>query len=281
MTIQMGNIWYFGFILLCAGITVGLYFLLRHKSPKTIKIVLLSMLVFNFVLHFTKGLYEPYKSDPYNLASGLWFINLCATSVLFFPLIFISKNDTWRDYMIYMGILAGAATMIYPEGVLGREVFVFETWRFYICHMLLFVVSCLMLVLGVHKLDYRRIIRIPFCALAMFLFIMVNCVLMSELGFTQVRGDNFFEINYNNQSLVWGPERVGGDFLKVFTPDFMKYVPFGEHAGELKYWPFFWLVVPTFVYGIVGCLLLCLPFEHKHIKQDWLAFREKIRQKKQ
>lgn len=280
MTVEMGNLLYFVFIFLCAGITVGLYFLLRHKSEKTIKIVLFCLLIFNVLLHFSKVFYPPYSQDPKTLMRGLGFANLCATSVLFFPIIFLSKSNTWRDYMVYMGILSGGATMIFPEGVLGEGMNTFDNWRFYICHMLLFVVSFLMLVLRVQKVDYHRIWRIPFCVYAMFLVIMMNDVLQSELGIRDLRGDDMFDINYSNESLVWGPDRVAGPLLSWLTPEFMKYVPFGEHAGEAKYWPFFWLLVPTFVYGVIGCFLLCLPFEFKHIKNDCKKLFNKFKSKK-
>ena len=44
MFIAMFNGWYFFWLLLCSGVTVGLYFLLRNKSQKTQKAVLFGIL---------------------------------------------------------------------------------------------------------------------------------------------------------------------------------------------------------------------------------------------
>ena len=276
MTVEMGSFLYFVFMFAAFGVIIGLYFLLRNKSQKTIKIVLFSMLAFNFLLHFSRAFYASSASD---FLSAVSFRNLCATSVLFFPFIFLSKNQTWRDYMIYMGIFSGLGTLIFPEGVLGDDMTRFDSWRFYICHSLLLIVSALMLLLKVQKLDYRRIWKMPFCALFMFLIIMINSVLLSELGITAARSGEVVP-NYDNESLVWYPDRAAGPFLTWLTPEFMKTIPFGPHAGEAKYWPFLWLVCPVFFYGLVGCFLLALPFEWKHIKEDFTALKQKIQNRK-
>ena len=144
MVVEIGSFLYFVFIFVCIALTVGLFFILRNKTQKTQKIVLFSLLVFNFLLHFSRAFYASGVGDFLSMVS---FRNLCATSVIFFPFIFLSKNETWRDYMVYVGILSGFGTMLYPEGVLGEEMTTFDNWRFYICHMLLFVISCLVSVL--------------------------------------------------------------------------------------------------------------------------------------
>jgi len=50
MIIEMFNGWYFFWLILCAGVTAGLYFLLRNKSAKTQKIVLFSLLPLSFII---------------------------------------------------------------------------------------------------------------------------------------------------------------------------------------------------------------------------------------
>ena len=80
--IQLGNFWYIFFILFAAGITVGLYFLLRNKSMKTKKIVIASLLIFNLALHFLRLLLPPYAGNPSLIMENAWFINICAVSVM-------------------------------------------------------------------------------------------------------------------------------------------------------------------------------------------------------
>lgn len=276
MTVEIGSFLYFLFIFVCIALTVGLYFLLRNKTPKTQKIVLLSLLVFNFVLHFTRAFYVSSVEEFFALTS---FKNLCATSVIVFPFIFISKSNTLKDYMIYIGILSGGATMLYPEGVLGHDMTSFDQWRFYICHMLLFIVSFLILILKVHKLNYHNIYKMPLCVLFMYLIIMTNSIVLGEIGVLSPRGDDPLVIGYDNESLVWRPDRLAGTILSWFTPGFMATVPTGVYAGQTFYWPFLWMVIPVILAAILGALLICLPFEWKHMKEDFLKLKQRVKNK--
>ena len=95
--VELFNFWYIFFILLISGSIVGLYFLLKNKSEKTKKIVLGSLLFFNLGLHFLKLTFPPYSTNPEIAMREVWFVNVCATSVLFFPFIFISKSPSTRD----------------------------------------------------------------------------------------------------------------------------------------------------------------------------------------
>ena len=61
----------------------------------------------------------------------------------------------------------------------------------------------------------------------------------------------------------------------------MKTIPWGAYAGQAKYWPFFYLLPGAFVYFWIIPLLLCLPWELKHIKQDFANLKNKLKQKKE
>ena len=130
--VKLFNFWYFFFIVLTAGVIVGLYFLLRNKSDKTKKIVLFSILLFNLALHFLKLTFPPYSDDLSKAMRDVWFINLCATSVLFFPFIFISKNNGAKDYMVSIGLISGFLAVLYPTEAIGNSVLSLDLWRFYI-----------------------------------------------------------------------------------------------------------------------------------------------------
>ena len=60
----------------------------------------------------------------------------------------------------------------------------------------------------------------------------------------------------------------------------MKTIPFGQFAGQAKYWPFFYLIPGALVYFWVLPLLLCLPWELKHIKSDLALLKQKFSRKK-
>ena len=270
--VELFNVWYFAFLIVGIGAIVGLYFLLRNKSLKTKKIVIASLLFFNLALHFAKMFFPPYSLDPTGQLKHLWFINVCATSVLFFPFIFISKSDTAKDYMFYLGFISGFLALLYPTEAIGKQVLTFDLWRFYICHWIIIAAPTLMVLLNVHKPSIKRIWKIPFCVSAMLLFIICNQILQSELGFINVRDGNMFDINFHNPSLIWGPTDDVAVLFSWLTPNFMKTVPIGEYAGQEKYWPFFWMLPGIFFYFLIIPMILNLIFNFKITKQEFVCF---------
>ncbi|MBQ2718441.1 MAG: YwaF family protein [Clostridia bacterium] len=256
--VELFNFFYFFFILLMSGAIVGLYFLLRSKSERTQRLVLFSLLVLNLALHFSKPLFPPYSEDPALAMSEVWFTNVCGTSVLFFPFIFLSESRTAKDYMVYLGIVSGFLALLYPTEAIGKSVLTPDLWRFYLCHGILLAVPLLTVLWGLHRPDVRRIWKIPFCAAAMLLFIIANQVLQSELGIIPLRGDDLLNVSYRNPSLIWGPTDDVAVLFSWLTPSFMKTVPAGPYAGQEKYWPFFWMLPGVLVYFLLLPLLLCL-----------------------
>lgn len=248
MTVQLFNWFYFMYIIFAIGSFVGLYFLLRKKSEKIKTIVVGAILVFNLVLHFLKLTFPPYSTNPDLAMSQIWFINICGVSILVFPIIFFSKNKTLKDFMLYLGVISGFLALVYPTEAINKDPFALDTIRFYLAHSIIIIAPLLMVSLKLHTISYRRIWAMPLIICAYLLFIMVQNVLQSELGIINLRNGDFFNPNYHNPSLVWGPTDGVAIVFKIFTPGFMKVVPYGPYQGELKFWPFFWLVPGAFVY---------------------------------
>ena len=270
----MFNGWYFFWLLICAGATVGLYFLLRRRSPVTQKAVLFGLLMLGLVLHFTKVYYPPYSVDEARMLRDSWFVNICAANIALFPIFFWSKNDRIKDYMCYIGIISGLIALFYPQEPMakvdqyGEQL---DIIRFYFHHWMVMAVPLLMVLLGLHKLSYRRILSAPTGLLLLMLFIMLNQIFQSELGFVPLRdrGD-FFGIGYKNTSYIWGPgtNDAIGEFFALFTPKIFKTVPVGEFAGQVKYWPWFWMIVPVYVIVTPLTFLVALIFDHKALTED-------------
>ncbi len=275
--VQLFNFWHFFFIFLCAGIIVGLYFLLKDKTEKTKRIVIASILFFNLALHFLKLLFPPYSEDVLRGARDIGFINVCATSVLFFPFIFLSKNKTANDYMVFLGIISGFLAMLYPTEAIGKSLLTLDLWRFYICHIIIIAAPMLTVLLGIHKFDIKRIWRMPICVSAMLLFIICNQVIQAELGIIALRDANMLEINWHNPSLIWGPTDSVAVLFSWLTPNFMKTVPFGEFAGQEKFWPFFWMLPGVIFYFILVPLVICLIFDFKGTKVSFIELFNKLK----
>ncbi len=285
MFIAMFNGWYFFWLALSAAAIVGLYFMLRGRSTKTQKIVLFSLLVIGLLLHFLKAYIPPYSVDEARHLRDSWFINICGANIALFPFFFLMKNEKVKDYMVYIGIISGLIALFYPQEPIAKVDQLAEQLdivRFYYHHWMVMAVPMLMVLLGHHKLSYKRLLSAPTGLLLLMLFIMLNQLFQSELGFIPLRnGEDFFGIGYKNTSYIWGPgtNDAIGDFLAIFTPDFFKTVPVGEFAGQEKYWPWFWLIVPVYLLVTPLSFLVSLAFDHKAFAGDVKALFGKKKSK--
>ena len=282
MEIQMFNGWYFFWVILLSGITVGLYFLLRNRSSKTQKAVLFSFLAVGLLLHFLKIYIPPYSTDEARMLRDAWFVNICGANIALFPFLFFVKNKRVKDYMFYIGVISGLIAIFYPQepmaksDQLGEQL---DILRFYYHHWMVLAVPLLSVIFGHHKLSYKRVMAAPTGLLMLMLFIMLNQVFQAELGFVPLRStSDFFDIGYKNSSYIWGPgtDDAIGEFLAIFTPEFFRTVPVGEFEGQEKYWPWFWLIVPVYLLVPVLSFLLSLIFDHKAFVSDMKKLKAKI-----
>ena len=283
MIIEMFNFWYFFFVILAAGTIVGLYFALRKAPPFVQNTVLFSLLVIGFALHFLKMLIPPYSEiiDGELVITergwrDSWFVNICGANIALFPFFFLSKNKHVKDYMFFIGVISGFIALVYPEEPLakGVENQLEQFWdilRFYYHHWMLLAVPLLMVLLKKHKISYKRVWAAPVGLLLVMLFIILNQVFQSELGFIPVRDGNFYDINWKNSSYIWAAEGDIGGFLANFCPSFFKTVPIGEYAGTEKYWPWFWMIFPVFILVLPLSFGVSMIFDAKSFGRDTVA----------
>ena len=274
MYIAMFNGWYFFWLLVSAGAVVGLYFALRRASAVTQKAVLFGLLAAGFLMHFLKVYIPPYSVDEARMLRDSWFVNICGANIALFPFFFWSKNDKIKDYMFYIGVISGLIALFYPQepiAKLDQSAEQLDIIRFYYHHWMVLAVPLLMVLLGHHKLSYKRILVAPTGLLLLMLFIMLNQIFQSELGFIPLRDrENFFAIDYKNTSYIWGPgtNDAIGEFLAWFTPPVFKTVPVGEFAGQIKYWPWFWLITPVYILVTPLSFMIAMIFDHKSLYED-------------
>ena len=281
MVVQMFNLPYFLWIFLSAGLFFGLYFLLKNRTERTQRIVLFSILVFALLLHFLKAFIPPYSTDPSRLHRDIWFINICGANIFLFPFLFVIKNETLHDYMFYIGVFSGFLATLYPTEALDRDLSeILDITRFYVHHAILWIVPLLMVLLGLHKLNYRRVIRVGPCLLGLFVFILLNQIIQQEIGFTPVRGFagelgtldvyDITDIGYKNTSYIWGADADDpiGMIFDIFCPKIFKTIPVGKYKGQRRHWPFIWLIVPVMVIITPLCFAVSMIFDRKHFVED-------------
>jgi hypothetical protein len=274
MYIAMFNGWYFFWLLVSAGAVVGLYFALRRASAVTQKAVLFGLLAAGFLMHFLKVYIPPYSVDEARMLRDSWFVNICGANIALFPFFFWSKNDKIKDYMFYIGVISGLIALFYPQEPIAKvdqSAEQLDIIRFYYHHWMVLAVPLLMVLLGHHKLSYKRILNAPTGLLLLMLFIMLNQIFQSELGFIPLRDrENFFGIDYKNTSYIWGPgtNDAIGEFLAWFTPPVFKTVLVGEFAGQIKYWPWFWLITPVYILVTPLSFMIAMIFDHKSLYED-------------
>lgn len=282
MFIAMFNGWYFFWLFLSAGATTGLYYLLRSRSDKIQKATLFALLAIGFLMHFLKVYIPPYSVDEARMLRDSWFVNICGANIALFPILFLSKNNKVKDYMFYIGVLSGLIALLYPQEPMAKSDQYAEQLdiiRFYYHHWMVLAVPLLMVLLGHHKLSYKRLLSAPTGLLLLMLFIMLNQLFQSELGFIPLRDrGNFFGIDYKNSSYIWGPgtNDAIGEFLALFTPKFFRTVPVGQYAGQIKYWPWFWMIVPVYVLVTPLSFLLSMVFDYSTFTSDVKAMKDKL-----
>ena len=284
MFIAMFNGWYFFWLILAAAATAGLYFALRKANVVTQKAVLFGILLVGLALHFLKAYIPPYSVDESRLLRDSWLINICAANIGLFPFMFWSKSKKVKDYMFYIGVISGLIALFYPQEPMAKLDQLSEQLdivRFYFHHWMVLAVPLLMVLLGHHKISYKHVLCAPTGLLLLMLFIMLNQIFQAELGFVPLRmSQDFFAIGYKNTSYIWGPgvNDAIGDFFAIFTPNFFKTVPVGQYAGQVKYWPWFWMIVPAYVLVTPMAFGLSMIFDHKALKEDLKKLtRKKVR----
>ena len=273
MVIKMFNFWYFFWFALWLGGLFGLYFGLRNKTTRTQKIVLFSLLALGLLFHFLKAFIPPYSVDEARKWRDSWFVNICGANIALFPFLFFSKNKYVKDYMFYIGVLSGLIVMFYPQEPLAKSDQMGEFWdivRFYYHHWMLMAVPLMIVLFKHHTLSYKRIWCAPVGVLLLMLFIILNQIFQSELGFIPLRGTDIFDTHYKNSSYIWGPgtDDAIGTFFSWFCPGFFKKIPVGEFAGQEKYWPWFWMIFPCFILVTPLSFGVCMIFDHKNFATD-------------
>ena len=280
--IEIGNAFYFMYILIAIILTAFAVIFLRNRTQKFQYWFIFGILVVNLAIHFLKLLIFPYN-DPYYV-ENVWMKasleNICAFSVVLFPIMYFSKNVVIKDFMIMLGIASGILAIAFPADALGetfnavpilytKGAFDLETIRFYTTHFLLFLAPFLMMQFKHHELSIKRIIYAPMMLVGLLFVLYFNEIILSLLGWVP-SGNAMMDPSGRNPSLIFGIKDLQsltgiGTLLKVLVPRFLTVDPF---TGETFYWPVAWMIGPVFVYGSMIAFIFSLVYD----KENTLVF---------
>ncbi|MDE7265121.1 MAG: hypothetical protein K2N52_02475 [Clostridia bacterium] len=257
---------YYLWLVLCIGLFLGLYFLLRKKSKKVQYWTLFGFLAFNFALHFIKLSFPQYTGFP-EVLRKCSFENICAVSTMIFPFIYLSKWKSGKDYMFYLGLVSGIAGCVAPMPVSSMDLAFYEpeTFRYYICHAGIWIVPLLMVLLGIHELNWRRIWKSFIIYFAVLGVIIINEIILIRLGWVETSTlEDFLSANERDMGYAIGlPDSMQGaaKYVLWLTPK----------AWKDPYVPILWEFFPVVILGGLFAFLICLIWDHKRFKADMIT----------
>ena len=136
-------------LLLAAGMLMGLYFLLRHRSRKT-QTTVLGILSF---LGYAAILYELLTKSP------VWAnlpLHLCSINAMLLPFVVFTRNKTFGNLLL-VWCLGALAALVLNYDMTNVELFSWNCFFYYFPHVVEFGIPVLLVALGHVKKDPRCI----------------------------------------------------------------------------------------------------------------------------
>ena len=278
MIMEMGNLYYILSLVILFAIPTILYFLLRKRSEKTIKITLLTLAVGNFLLHFLKIFHPSYWAELEYSLIRMSIENICALSTIALPFAMLSKNKTFKGYLHLISLLGGIMAVILTTEPKGHPIYEFNSIRYYVCHYILFAVPVLSVALKEFKPDFRSSIWMPLFFFGGQTIILLNELFLVAVGLVEHTTETFLSGDFRNAAFVFGPNTEFKhlvDSVSFLIPDIFTKNIFGiEGVGDF-YWPVIWLLVPVVLFFPLFYFLITLPFTYSDVKEFVVNIKKK------
>jgi hypothetical protein len=252
------------FIFVGASVFLAAFFglIIGKKSEFTQSTVILILFFLPFAVHFIWPVVEDGDYSLEELVGRFIPDNFCSLSVVIAPFIYIFGNKFFKAGMVWFGLISGIIEVIYPACI--GSVFSLDMVRFIFVHLFLALPPMLMLLTGLYKPAVADILRAAFYIIFCLSVIMLMQYIGVEMGLLD-RGTDFLHTSLPNEAEQYGPENAMWDMMNIrgfvdwLVPDFFQTVQFGDYAGQPKWTPVLWAVIPAFVVClIVGSAIAAL-----------------------
>lgn len=267
MQIYYGSPAHIIYITVAVVVCALIFLLLRGKSQKIQKNVILVIMLLNVFQHLFKSfIYPQYDGLGFTALSTAY--NMCAAIILISPIVFVLKFNLLRDFVFYVGSVAGIIAIVLPYWSIGADAFDLEFVRSFICHTMLFSTSILPLLLGLHRPSYKCFYKLAICFIGTLGIIMLNDVLCILIGiYPGVEGMSLGEaLRAANPVWSFGPPESFSwisDVAKIFLPD--SWV--GENPAG-RYVPVVWYLVPMYLGITAVSFPICVLCDFKNFRSD-------------
>lgn len=252
-----GSPFYILSLLILLGLGVGLWLILRRRSERVCRSVILALMLLNLFQHFFKAwIYPQHFGEGFTSVSTAY--NMCATLIILSPLALLFKNRFLKNFVFFVGSVAGISAIAFPQWFIGWEVsqLGWKYFRFYLCHALLFLSSALPLALGLHRPRVREFWHTGTAFLLALCVIVINDFLCMALGiYPGASVENFYQSMLEiNPCGIMGPP-TGLPWLASVVGVFSPSVFIGNNPSGI-YIPILWYAIPLFLGMSIGSAVL-------------------------
>lgn len=238
-------------LLVIVAVFLGLFFAFRKRSLRAKYIVLGVIMGLNILQHVLKFWVWPHmRGRSFGIEETAY--NVCAFMILLCPFSTYGKSNLLKQYQFYVGTVAGICAPFVPYWFVGKSLLTSEFLRFWSCHALLFLSSCLPGVWGMVKFRLKDGWKFGFLFLGMLgLILLNNTFFYTLLGY---EGERLERAIYA-QDPVWmmGPPRGENVFKDILTAITF---PIFKNAESGRFTPILWYALPVYAaFLFLGYLL--------------------------
>jgi hypothetical protein len=244
----LSPLWYI-FVICAVFLTLFFFSMLRNKTETTKYNIILLLFFVPLAIHFIYPIVEDGDYTTEEFVRCLIPNTFCALSVLIAPFIYICNNKFLKSGMVWFGMVSGLVEVFYPACI-GNELSL-DMVRFMVVHFFIALPPMMMFFTGLYKPNFADFIRVPIYIILCMSAIMLAQYIGAEIGLLD-RGGDFLNIALPNDAEQYAPNNAMWDtmhlrgLLDKVVPEFFQTVQFGEYAGQRKWTPVLWAIVPAF-----------------------------------